>query len=452
VGNFPRSKEFFDVKHPVPMDIPRVRYEFGTRRVGSSPPIADAGPDQIGVTAGTITLNGSGSYDPLGLALTYQWQQIAGPSVGLSNATGVTTTFAAAAGQTYAFRLTVRNTDGLQASDSVTVSATSPSQTRITQFTANPAAIQSGQSSTLTWVIENATSASISPTVGNVDPRSGSTAVSPTANTTYTLTATGPNGSTTATVSVQVQAGPSTAGNPQIIRYEASPLNIAPGGSSTLSWTTNGATTVSISGVGNVALNGSTVVSPTQTTTYTLTASTADGRSVTAPITITVAPANIPQIVTFVATPQNIDVGASTQICWQVNGATNISITPGVGSNLNANDCATVSPTLTTTYTLTATNAQGQIQGNVTVNVGQVRVLSFSADPVFSTAAGNPVTLAWQTQNAASVVIVGNELGPQTLPATGTLVVRPITNTTYTLTAYGPGGQTVGVTIEVFVR
>ena len=62
------------------------------------------------------------------------------------------------------------------------------------------------------------------------------------------------------------------------------------------------------------------------------------------------------------------------------------------------------------------------------------------------------MTLAWTTQNATSVVIVGNELAPQTLPANGTLVVRPITNTTYTLTAYGPGGQTVSVTISVFVR
>jgi hypothetical protein len=219
-----------------------------------------------------------------------------------------------------------------------------------------------------------------------------------------------------------------------------------------LSWTTSGATTVSISGVGTVVANGSTTVSPTVTTTYTLTAGTADGRSVSAPIPITVAPAAVPQIVTFVATPQNIDAGTSTKLCWQVTGATDISITPGVGSNLNANDCATVSPSLTTTYTLTALNGAGQIQGNVTVNVGQVRVLSFTSDPVFSLSAGDPVTLAWQTQNATSVVIVANTLPPQSLPASGTIVVRPITNTTYTLTAYGPGGQTVSVTIEVFVR
>ena len=449
VGNFMHAKDYADTKSPVPMDVPRIRYEFGTRRVGSSPPVADAGPDQVNVAPGTVTLDGSGSSDPLGLALTYSWLQISGPGVTLASPSAVRTTFTAVAGQTYAFRLTVRNTDNLSATDTVLVSSASPNGARIIQFTANPASVQAGQSSTLTWVVDNASAVTITG-LGSVDPRSGSVAVTPAANTTYTLTATGPTGNVTAQTAIAVTTG--TGGTPQILRFEANPLSIAPGGTSTLSWTTTGASQVSISGVGAVNPNGSTDVSPAQTTTYTLTASSADGKSVTAPITVTVAAANVPQIVTFVATPPTIDAGSSTKLCWQVTGATNISITPGVGSNLNANDCATVSPTQTTVYTLTATNAQGQIQGNATVNVGSVRVLSFSADPVFSTAAGNAVTLSWQTQNALSVVVVGNELGPQSLPATGSLVVKPITNTTYTLTAYGPGGQTVSVTIEVFVR
>ena len=221
---------------------------------------------------------------------------------------------------------------------------------------------------------------------------------------------------------------------------------------STLSWTTTGATQVSISGVGAVTPNGSTTVTPTQTTTYTLSATGSDGKTVTAPITVTVATGTIPQVVVFVATPQNIDAGSSTKLCWQVTGATNISIQPGVGSNLNANDCATVSPNATTTYTLTATNATGQIQANATVNVGTVKITSFTADPVTSTAAGDPVTLSWTTENATSVVLIGSEIGPQTLPPNGTFVIHPITNSTYTLTAYGNGGQTVSATISVFVR
>jgi hypothetical protein len=450
VGNFIKASEYGKLKTPVPMDIPRIRYEIGTRRVGASPPVADAGPNRVNVPPGTITLNGSGSSDPLGATLTFSWAQIDGPSVAINNATAAIATFTAAAGQSYSFRLTVRNTDGLSASASTSVSAASPAQIQITQFSATPASILPGQSSTLTWSVQNSTSVSISPTVGNV-AASGSAPVSPTATQTYTLTATGASGTVTATVTVQVGAVP--PGTPQIIRFEANPVSIAPGQSSTLSWTTTGATTVTISPtVGSVTVNGSTQVTPAQTTTYTLTATSSDGKSVSAPVQVIVAPANIPQILTFVANPQTIDAGQSSQLCWQVSGATNIQIDPGVGTNLNANDCATVKPSVTTTYTLTATNAQGTIKANVTVNVGAVMITSFQANPVTSTAAGNPVVLSWTTQNATSVVLVGSELGPQTLNVNGSFTVNPITNSIYTLTAYGPGGQTVSVTISVFVR
>jgi hypothetical protein len=446
-GNYIRPKEYGQTRSPVPMDVPRVRYDFATRRVGNAPPVAIAGPPQT-VVAGVVTLNGSASYDPLGEALTYQWKQVSGPPVSLTNGNQAVATFTATAGNTYVFSLTVTNTDGLSSTATTSVTTTTPAQTAILQFTANPASITQGQSSTLTWVVQNATSVNISG-IGSVNANSGSLSVSPTTTTTYTLTATGASG--TATQSVTVSVGTGTAATPQILRFEGNPLTIAPGQSSTLSWATNGATSVSISGVGTVTPNGSTTVSPTQTTTYTLTASNGS-TSVTAPITITVSGAGVPQIVTLVATPQNISPGQSTKICWQVNGATSISITPGVGSNLNANDCATVTPNVTTTYTLTATNAAGQIQGNVTVNVGIVQILSFTANPVTSTAAGNPVVLTWQTANATSVVLIGADIPPTNVPVNGTFTVNPITNETYTLTAYGPGGQTVSATISVFVR
>lgn len=449
VGNYLRPKEFTKITSPVPMDVPRIRYQLGTRRVGLSQPVADAGPNQLGIPPGTVTLNGSGSYDPAGEALTYQWTQIAGPTVTLSNPTGVTTTFTAASGQTYSFRLTVKNTDGVMATATTTVSTTSPTQTLITQFYANPASITAGQSSTLIWVTQGATSVTISPNVGTVNP-SGSVSVSPTATTTYTLTATGPNG--TVNQSATITVGSTTPGMPQIVRFEGNPLSIAPGGSSTLSWSTNNATTVTITpNVGAVTPNGSTTVSPTATTTYTLTATNSVG-SVTAPVTITVSGNAVPQVVTFVANPSTINPGQQTKLCWQVTNASNISITPGVGTNLNANDCATVSPSTTTVYTLTASNGAGQIQANATVTVGQVQILSFTANPPNSGAAGSPVVLTWSTANATSVVIIGGDIPPTTGQPNGSITINPVSNQTYTLTAYGPGGQTVSATISVFVR
>ena len=451
VGNYIHPKEYAKVKTPVPMDIPRVRYELLTRRVGNSAPVANAGPDQVGVSAGTVTLDGSGSYDPDGDPITYVWSQIGGAGVTLATPTASKTTFTAVAGQTYVFRLTVTDSGGLTSNATTRVTIGSPTAAQVVRFDASPSQITAGQQSTLTWLVQGASSVSINNGIGTV-AATGSTTVSPTATTTYTLTATGPSGNVTATTTVTVGPVVVVPGTPQIIRFEGSPLNIKPGEQSTLSWTTSGATSVSISGVGSVTPNGSTTVSPAQTTTYTLSATSADGKTVTAPLTITVASGTIPQVVVFVATPSTIDAGSSTKLCWQVTGATAISIQPGVGSNLNANDCATVSPTASTTYTLTATNATGQIQANVTVNVGSVKITSFTANPVTSTAAGNPVVLSWTTQNATSIVLIGSELGPQTLPSNGSFTVTPITNSVYTLTAYGPAGQTVSTTISVFVR
>jgi outer membrane protein OmpA-like peptidoglycan-associated protein/uncharacterized cupredoxin-like copper-binding protein len=451
VGNFIHPKDYGKTKTPVPMDVPRVRYELLTRRIGNSAPVANAGPDQVGATSGTMTLDGSASYDPDGDAITYAWSQIGGPAVTLATPTAVKTTFTSVAGQTYVFKLTVTDTGGLSSSATTRVSSATATSATVVRFDATPSTINAGQSSTLAWVVQGATSVSISNGVGNV-AATGSTTVTPATTTTYTLTAVAPAGNVTATATVTVNPGVVVPGNPQIVRFEASPLNIQPGQQSTLSWTTTGATTVSISGVGAVTLNGSTTVSPAQTTTYTLSATSSDGKTVTAPVTITVSTGTVPQIVVFVVTPSTIDPGSSAKLCWQVTGATSIGIQPGVGSNLNANDCATVSPSATTTYTLTATNATGQIQANATLNVGSVRITSFTANPVTSTASGNPVVLSWTTQNATSVVLIGSEIGAQTLPVNGSFTVNPITNSVYTLTAYGPGGQTVSGTISVFVR
>jgi hypothetical protein len=452
-GNFMRPKDYEATKSPVPMDVPRIRYELGTRQLGTAPPVADAGPNQLNIPAAVVTLDGSGSYDPLGETLTYQWQQVNGPAVTINSATSAKATFTANAGNSYGFRLTVTNTSNLKSTATTVVSTQAAVATpaTIVEFVANPASIVAGQSSTLQWITQNVTSVSIAPGIGTVTAAtSGSVAVSPTATTTYTLTATGPSGTTTQTVVVTVTALPATT--PQIVRFEANPLTIQPGQQSTLSWTTTGASTVTISSLGSVSANGSTTVSPAATTTYTLTATNTTGQSVSAPITVSVVPATVPQIAAFTAVPSVITAGQSSKVCWQVNNATSIAIT-SIGTGLNANDCATVSPSATTTYTLTATNASGSTSGNVTVNVGALQVLSFTASPTWSTAQGSPVTLSWTTQGATSVVLIGGDLTPQSnLAVNGSFTIKPMSDETYTLTAYGPGGQTVSVTISVFVR
>jgi peptidoglycan-associated lipoprotein len=74
-------------------------------------------------------------------------------------------------------------------------------------LSANPASIQSGQSSTLTWSTQNATDITLD---GNKVDANGSQTVSPTQTTTYHLTAKGAGGTQDATATVTVTQPPPT--------------------------------------------------------------------------------------------------------------------------------------------------------------------------------------------------------------------------------------------------
>jgi len=73
----------------------------------------------------------------------------------------------------------------------------------ISSFTANPNYVQPGQSATLSWIVSNATTVTVSPYVGSVDI-SSSSVVTPATTTTYTLTATNSVGTVTASTTVTV--------------------------------------------------------------------------------------------------------------------------------------------------------------------------------------------------------------------------------------------------------
>ncbi|MGC1483311.1 MAG: peptidoglycan-associated lipoprotein Pal [Candidatus Acidiferrum sp.] len=72
---------------------------------------------------------------------------------------------------------------------------------------ANPTSINKGDSSTLSWTSTDATTFTISPEVGAVTAQ-GSTKVTPSDSTTYTITASGPGGSADSSARVTVTAPP----------------------------------------------------------------------------------------------------------------------------------------------------------------------------------------------------------------------------------------------------
>jgi peptidoglycan-associated lipoprotein len=71
-------------------------------------------------------------------------------------------------------------------------------------LTANPTSINKGDTVTLSWSSTNATQLTISPEVGAVAPE-GSTKVTPSDSTTYSVTASGPGGSADASVRITVE-------------------------------------------------------------------------------------------------------------------------------------------------------------------------------------------------------------------------------------------------------
>ena len=427
-GNFLGPKEYAAADHPVPVDIPRVRWEIVTERVrtGNDPPVADAGPDLVGVPAGQITLDGSNSRDADGDPITYRWSQTSGPAVTINNADQAVANFIAEEGKLYVFRLEVTDELGATGADAVSISAKETPRPRILQFTATPNSILGGVAAKLSWQVENADEVEIDNGVGVVNSVSGVVEVMPAETTIYTLTARNAAAEIHLTVMVSVDNP-----EPTFIQCDITPQNIVQGESSTISWQVENANEVTLTGFGSVPTTGSQEVSPMSNTTYTLTATNANG-SASCPVSVQVTKGEVPQILRFATGAREILAGTPTNLIWQVEDADEVRIDNGVGIVDRKAGSVAVSPTETTAYTLTAANRFGEVTTNIVIEVVQpATVVSFTAAPATLDEPGDAVLISWETQNATQVNISG--LGPR--PASGAITVRLSSDTTYELVA-----------------
>lgn len=239
-------------------------------------------------------------------------------------------------------------------------------------LSASTTSIKSGQSVTLSWQASNATSVTITAAAGsstrnvvNGSQLSGSVKDSPTQTTTYTATATGAGGSSSPqTATVQVAANTP----PQITQFSANPTSVNAGQTTTLTWATSNATSITITPTlpvgddsGPLPTTGSATIPVSATTMYSITATGPGGNAGPQTLTIT-----IPLTLSLSASPSTITQGQSATLTWQISGGppTAFTITDGSG-NAVCNPCsatqgtATVTPTATTTYTATATASGG---------------------------------------------------------------------------------------------
>lgn len=104
------------------------------------------------------------------------------------------------------YTITAENGRGT-ATDWVTITVhlpPDPPSNLTVSISAVPMTIERGESSTLTWTLTGADSATIDNGIGTVAGETGSKTVSPTETMTYTITSTGPDGTATASVTVNV--------------------------------------------------------------------------------------------------------------------------------------------------------------------------------------------------------------------------------------------------------
>ena len=102
----------------------------------STCPVADAGDNQ-GVSPGvTVTLDGSSSYDPNGSIIAYEWTQLSGTAVTLSDEEAAITTFTSPdLDGSLTFKLSVFDNDFNEATDEVVITISSPITIQDIQWT-----------------------------------------------------------------------------------------------------------------------------------------------------------------------------------------------------------------------------------------------------------------------------------------------------------------------------
>src|SRR5690242_557876 len=277
-------------------------------------------------------------------------------------------------------------------------------------FSASSTSIASGQSVTLTWQTTNASSVTItaaaggtSRTVTSSSQASGSISDSPTQTTVYSAVANGTSGSTTPPQTVTVSVAQPVP--PQVTSFTASPISVNAGQTTTITWATTNATSVTINppvaptedGI-TLPTSGSANPPVAATTTYTITATGPGGNSAPQSLTVTV-PFNL----SLSVTPATITAGQTATLSWQVNGGTtsSLSIDNGVCSPCALpQGTATVSPSATTTYTATALAPDGTpIKQSATLTVT-------------TQAAGNIKHIFFMLQENRSFDMYLGQLGP----------------------------------------
>ena len=333
--------------------------------------------------------------------------------------------------QTTSYTITAFGNDGTQKTSTVTICITPVVSTcSITSFTANGSAssvtIPSNSSVLLSWSTSNCVSVTVNGTTytGNLAANGSTNTGSLTQSTSYTLTATGSDGSQkSSTVNVNITQSASCSINSFTINGAIATVQVPSGSTATLAWSTTGCTSVLLQGVTYTgsAANTGTVATPAINSiqSFTLTAYSANGVSAVRTVIAnpTVSQSCVINSFTANGSTSNLTIAPNTDVilAWSTTGCTSVTVN---GVTYTGNQACSGSVDIgninqSTSYTLRATGSNGTTTtATVNINVTQqavCRVSSFTVNGVTSTTIpyNTSVNLVWTTQNCDTVTILG---------------------------------------------
>ena len=217
---------------------------------------------------------------------------------------------------------------------------------------ADPDEVTSGQVTTLTWSVADASTCAASGGWSGSRPTEGTAVVGPVVQTSqFVLTCTGPGGESSREVTVRVVPP---------VTFTASPAQVVPGASTTLDWSADWAAGCEASGgwTGPRPTTGSEVSSAIYAaTSFSLTCSDASGASVSRTVLVDIA---APPKISLTGDPMSLAAGMTSTLRWSASNATSCTASRGWSGLRPTSGTETVGPiNVSTRYDLTCTGPGG---------------------------------------------------------------------------------------------
>ncbi|MFN4291829.1 MAG: hypothetical protein ACK4E7_13255 [Permianibacter sp.] len=289
-------------------------------------------------------------------------------------------------------------------------------------FTATPATIAAGQSSTLNWSSVNAAACTLD---GAAVALTGSQGTGPLSlSRSYNMSCSNTSFSTPASVTIIVAPPPT-------VTFSADATSIGYNQSTMLRWTTSDASTCSLDGVSVPVNNAQSTGALTSNKTYNLSCSGVGGTTARS-VSITVVQ---PPTVTFTADATTIGINQSTTLRWTSSNATDGCTLDGASIVVNGSQ-STGALTASKTYSLSCTNLGGATPRSVTITVIPVPTVTLSADADQVPINGS-TTLRWSSVNAISCTLNGAAVVTSGSQSTGALATSKL----FTFACSGLGGN-----------